>query len=152
MRKYIIPLVLLVAFNINAQILAPIKVEFSSVKKGSQAYEVNIKVTIEKGWHIFSQYSEQEDGLGPLPTLISFQDNKALTFKDEVKEKGKLIEKYEDVFEVNTKYYEGSVTFVQTVQNKTDKPIKLRGTITYMACKDGQCLTPQEIKFEVFLN
>jgi len=142
MKKYLILIMLLVTFSSYSQILDPVKLEVLSLKKEGNNYEVHINVKIDKWWHIFSQKSEQEDGLGPNPTSIVFENNKTVILKGNIKEKGKLIEKFEEVFEVNTKYYENTVVFVQSVQKKTDKPVTLKGTITYMACKDELCLTP----------
>ena len=140
---------LLFSLSLNAQILNPVKLRFSSTKADKNTYEIYLKADIQKGWHIFSQ--NMDEG-GPLPTSIVFKKNDNIIIQGKTKEIGKLQEKYEDVFMVNTKYYYNNVDFVQLVKKKTDKPVKLEGTITYMACKNEQCLAPQDIEFEVILN
>jgi len=134
---------------VKAQILEPVKISWSSNKIDKNSYEIHLKAEIDKNWHVFSQ--NMEEG-GPLPTLIEFNKNNNVTLQGRTKEVGKLREKYEEIFMVNTKYYYNTVDFVQLVKKKTDKPVKLEGTITYMACKEEQCLTPQEVEFEVVLN
>ncbi|HEX9826074.1 MAG TPA: protein-disulfide reductase DsbD domain-containing protein [Flavobacteriaceae bacterium] len=152
MKKIIFIIGVLYVQSISAQILKPVKLSFSSNKIDSNIYEVHLKAQVDTGWHIFSQYSEQDDGIGPLPTSITFKQNDMVAIQGKPKEVGELQEKFEEVFEVNTKCYYNEVVFVQKVKTKTNKPVILEGTITYMACKDEQCLTPQEVEFEVVLN
>lgn len=137
------------SITVSSQIIEPVTLQFSSVKKNKNTYEIHVKANIQKGWHIFSQST---DTGGSLPTNISFKKNKMIIVNGNLKEVGVLKEKYEDVFEVNTKYYYNIVDFVQLVKTKTNAPVKLEGTIMYMACKDEQCLTPQEVEFEIMLN
>ncbi|MGS2741850.1 protein-disulfide reductase DsbD domain-containing protein [Sinomicrobium sp. M5D2P17] len=137
------------AAMVSAQGLDPVEWKFASKKLDDKTYEVRISAEMEYPWHIYSQHTE--DG-GPLPTEIVFTDHPAVALEGEVKEEGSLMEKYEEVFMVDTRYYEGAVDFVQTVKVKKDTPQVLEGNVTFMACTDEQCLTPQQIRFNVRLN
>ena len=54
-------------------------------------------------------------------------------------------------FNMELKYFEGTVTFVQRVKLKGDKA-KLVGYVEYMACSGGQCIPPAEEEFEFELT
>lgn len=137
------------AMIISAQGLSPVEWKFTSKKLDNQTYEARISAEMEYPWHIYSQYTE--DG-GPLPTTITFRENPVIELKGEPTEKGSLVEKYEEIFMMDTRYYEGIVDFVQRVKLLKDIPQNLQGSVTFMACTDEQCLTPQEVEFDIRLN
>ena len=56
-----------------------------------------------------------------------------------------------EAFNMELKYFEGTVTFVQRVKLKGDKA-KLVGYVEYMACSGGQCIPPAEEEFEFELT
>ncbi|MGS2763805.1 protein-disulfide reductase DsbD domain-containing protein [Sinomicrobium sp. M5D2P9] len=149
--RYILVMVLLLSLRMEAQSGDPVEWEFSTKAVDKDTYEVYMTANMEHPWHIYSQY--MEDG-GPVPTTITFTENPAIQLIGEAKEDGIPIEKYEDVFMLDTRYYEGVVHFVQTVKVKTGTktPVIVKGTVLFMACSDEQCLTPQERKFKVTLD
>ncbi|MBC9795123.1 protein-disulfide reductase DsbD domain-containing protein [Sinomicrobium weinanense] len=150
-QLYILSVFLFAAITASSQGLDPVEWRFTSKKLDNQTYEVRISAEMEYPWHIYSQYTE--DG-GPVPTTIAFKGNPGVKFEGDPKEEGSLIEKYEEVFMVDTRYFEGMVDFVQVVQleNGSDRPVTLEGSVTFMACTDQQCLLPQEVEFNVKLN
>ncbi|WP_418501827.1 protein-disulfide reductase DsbD domain-containing protein [Flagellimonas sp.] len=149
--RYILSLLLLSTLRMVAQNEDPVEWEFSAKAVDKDTYEVIMTASMEHPWHIYSQY--MEDG-GPVPTTITFTENPAIQLVGEAKEDGIPIEKYEDVFMLDTRYYEGVVHFVQTVKvnANTETPVTLEGTVLFMACSEEQCLTPQEREFKVTLN
>lgn len=149
--RYILFMTLLFSLRMTAQSMDPVEWEFSTNTVGKDTYEVIMTATMEHPWHIYSQF--MEDG-GPVPTEITFKANPVIALIGDVKEDGLPIEKYEDVFMLDTRYYEGVVHFVQTVKvnANTETPITLEGTVLFMACSEEQCLTPQEREFKVTLN
>ena len=54
-------------------------------------------------------------------------------------------------FNMELKYFEGTVTFVQRVKLKGAKA-KLVGYVEYMSCSGGQCIPPAEEEFEFELT
>lgn len=151
MRKYICLWCMMCccAMMVSAQGNDPVAWEFSSRKIADQRYEVHISALVEYPWRIYSQHTDEG---GPLPTVIAFEDNKAVKLQGMVEEEGSLIEKYEEIFMVNARYYQGKVDFVQQVKVDEEIPQHLAGSVTFMACSDAQCLTPQEIRFKVRLH
>lgn len=147
MKKVLLTCIgLITGFALSAQILEPVKLSYGAKKISEGTYEVTITASIQDGWHIYSQTTP--DG-GPLPTTISFNDNPAVILQDDIKEKGQLEKKYEEVFGVDVKYYSDKVDFVQTVKLNNAFAANLSGTIEYMACDDERCLPPEEVEFRI---
>ena len=145
MKKLIF--ILLSAFIINAsfgQILNPVKFNYSIVKKSKNQYEVHIRTAVDAKWHIYSIYNP--DG-GAQATALTFSNAKSV---GKPKESGKMKTIFEKEFNVNQKYFEQNVDFIQTV--KVEPGIKkVSGTIEYMVCNDRQCLPPKTVAFEIAL-
>ena len=145
MRKLIFTLTTVFFLSASyAQILNPVKFNYSAVKKGNNLYEVHIKTLLEPKWHIYS--IKNPDG-GAEPTVIRVTDGKAIGAPKEI---GKLKSVYDKEFQVNQKYFENSVDFVQMIKlNPGSK--KIGGNIVYMVCNDKQCLPPKDVEFKIKL-
>ncbi|MEO6455688.1 MAG: protein-disulfide reductase DsbD domain-containing protein [Ginsengibacter sp.] len=126
-----------------AQILNPVRFDYSVVKKGNNLYEVHIKTVLQPKWHIYS--IKNPEG-GADPTKIKVNEGNSV---GGVKEKGKLKTQFEKEFKVNQKFYEDAVDFVQLV--KLNSGDKITGNISYMVCNDKQCLPPKEVEFKIKL-
>lgn len=126
------------------QILNPVKFSYAAVKKSNNQYEVHIKTSVEPRWHIYSIYNP--DG-GAQATALAFTNGKAV---GKTKETGKLKTIFEKEFNVNQKYFETNVDFVQTVKVEPGAK-KVTGTIEYMVCNDKQCLPPKTVAFDIAL-
>ncbi|MDQ6845120.1 MAG: sugar transporter [Bacteroidota bacterium] len=143
MKKITFTLVLAVIIQYSfSQILNPVTFSYATVKKGNNQYEVHIKTSVDPKWHIYS-ISNPEGGA--LATTISF--NNAVKV-GQVKETGKLKTTFEKEFNVNQKFFENKVDFVQLVKLLPGNK-KITGSIEYMACNDRQCLPPKKIPFEI---
>lgn len=123
--------------------------QFNAKKLADKTYEIKLIASIKTPWHIYS--TTQPEG-GPLPTMFTFAKNPLLTVDGDVKEEGKLVTHYEEVFEIDTKYFENKVEFVQKVRLKSNAKTKVTGTVQYMACTSKECLPPAEVPFSVSLN
>jgi DsbC/DsbD-like thiol-disulfide interchange protein len=121
----------------------PVKWEFTSKKVNATTYEVIAKATIEKGWHVYAQ----EAGEGPIPTTFKFAKNPLVATTGKVKEVGKMHKAFDKNFDSELKYYENTVSFVQTVTVKGKAATKLKGSVEFMVCDDHQCLPPTEVEF-----
>ena len=142
MKKLAILIIFLLTIHLSfAQILKPVKFDYSIVKKGSDLYEIHIKTRIEPHWHVYSV--NNPDG-GAQATVIKIKEGKVI---GKVHEQGKIVSIHDAQFNVNQKYFENSVDFVETVKIKGLKTIS--GTIEYMVCNDHQCLPPKEVEFKI---
>ena len=143
MKKIFFTLITLFVLLVSyAQILNPVTFNYSVVKKGNDLYEVHVKAMIQPKWHIYSV--NNPDG-GAQATEIKINDGKVV---GTVKENGKLKTMFEKEFNVNQKYFESSVDFVQLIKLKPGNK-KISGTVNYMVCNDRQCLPPKEVEFKI---
>ena len=143
MRKSTLLIALLFLLNASfAQILNPVKFNYSLVKKGKDTYELHIKTVLDPKWHIYS-VSNPEGGAES--TAVKIKEGTAV---GKVKEVGKLKIYFDNNFKVDQRYFEGSVDFVQLVKLKPGSK-KVEGSIYYMVCNDSKCLPPKEIEFKV---
>ena len=125
-----------------SQILNPVSFTYNTIKKGGNQYEVHIKTSVDPKWHI---YSVSNPVGGALPTSVSFANASKI---GKAKEIGTMKTTFEKEFNVNQKFYESTVEFVQLVKLLPGNK-KISGTIEYMACNDRQCLPPKKTSFEI---
>ncbi len=122
---------------------------FESKKLTDKKYEVKLVATMQQPWHIYS--ITQPEG-GPLPTKITFSKNPLAFTEGAIREVGKMEKHYEEVFEIDTKFFSNKVEFVQIVNVKGSAKTNLTGKVEFMACTNEQCLPPQEIPFSIALK
>ena len=150
MKKLLYFLLLFTVFNttLNGQILEPVKWSTTVEKISDSDFDLVIKASIDKGWHLYAQ-SIPDDG--PIPTTFSFQQQEDIfqLVGNPTEEKG--VEDFDKVFEMNIKYFENSATFKQRIRVLTSNNIEIVGTVEFMVCDDMRCLPPteEEIKFSV---
>lgn len=123
--------------------------KFESKKLADKKYEVKLVALVKNPWHIYSTTTPEG---GPLPTKISFTKNPLTSLEGSVKEVGKLESHFEEVFEVDTKYFNNKVEFVQVVNLKGNAKTNLAGTVEFMACNDKECLPPKAVPFSIALK
>jgi len=149
MKKSILLLSLILCFANLVRAQSPYTWSFSAKKIADKTFEIHCVAEVSPPWHTYSQFTP--DG-GPLPTKFEFAKNPLYSLVGPAKENGKLVTKHEEVFDVDVKYFEGKVDFVQTVKMKGTAKTNLMGTVTFMVCNDEQCLPPTTQKFSVALN
>ena len=131
-------------FTSNAQ--EPVRWQYTLSQKGPKTYEIKAVATLQEGWHI---YSTTTPAGGPAPTRFQFTKNPLLLLKGTVQERGQKIKKYEDVFDVDTEYYNHKVSFVQAFERKANAKTSISGTVTYMVCSEERCLPPTTQSFRL---
>jgi len=134
---------LLLASCIYAQIQEPVK--FSSKFKTLSDTEAEITFTgsIENGWHV---YSVNLPSGGPISATFNTDKIDGVKLVGKLTPASKEISKYDKIFEMNLKYFEHSVVFVQKI--KFTKPVyNIKGYLEYGACDDENCLPPTQVSF-----
>ena len=114
---------------------------------GNNEYNLKITCTLDKDWHVFSQFTD--DG-GPLPTRFIFKNNKDIQLIGGVKEVGNLHKKFDELFGVNVSSFDNQVTFVQKVKVSNPKAI-FEGEFDGQVCKDEEgCMPfgPEKLAFK----
>ncbi|RAR49030.1 protein-disulfide reductase DsbD family protein [Flavobacterium lacus] len=129
----------------QAQILDPVKWKTSIEQKSDTEFLLKFDATIQKDWHIFSQFTP--DG-GSLPSVFIYEDSKNNYQLIGKTTESKYKKVYSDVFEVDEYMFENSAQFQQLVKvtNPALKSIKVE--VEYQACLE-QCI--QQFKNFEFL-
>jgi len=138
-------LFVLVLFTIQsfAQILEPVKWSFDSKQDGDKV-QLIFKATMDKGWHLYD--TNLPEG-GPVPTSFHFNDNSNVEFVGEMTTNPQPIDKFDDTFQMELRYFETKAEFIQTVKLKTNEPVTIDGYLEFMCCNDETCLPPSEVEF-----
>jgi len=122
----------------QSKILEPVKWKFTAEKTGSKKYDLFFKAHIDKGYHLYSLTIPEN---GPLPTEFSFETSENYKLIGKPVEVTKPIEQYDDVFEMNIKFFEDEAVFKQSIEltsNNNDIPVI--GEIAYMTCNETGCV------------
>ncbi len=99
---------------------------------------------IEKGWHLYSQFTP--DG-GPLPLEIIFKNQKGnFDLVGKAKE-GKTTTAYNDVFKVNETFFVKSAQIQQEITIKNPKISNVEVVLNYQVCKDACVNLEKKFRF-----
>jgi Disulphide bond corrector protein DsbC len=150
MKKIILAaLVLIFAIGAKAQIENPVKWAYTAKKISADTYELHFTATIGPKWHLYSQ--DIPEG-GAVPTSITLDKNPLVKADGKVTEIGKLEKVFDKNFNMNLKFYQSKVDFVQKVKVKASISTIAKGKITYMVCNDQKCLPPKDVTFAIKIN
>ncbi len=130
-------------------ILEPVKWSLEVQQETDGAYTLALKANIDKGWYIYSQFIEEEDG--PEPTSVEFDEDPNVEVLGKTEEvSDHKVSGFDKVFQMNVTKYKGDVTFLQKIKvEDADKPVN--GLVYFMTCDDSRCLPPTEVPFKVTL-
>jgi hypothetical protein len=119
---------------------------WSAKKIADRTYEVHMTATIGGDFHL---YAQDAGGEGPIATSFVFSKSPLFTLDGVVKENGKVVQKYEDAWKHNVRYYERTVDFIQIVKLKSNVKTSLAGKVEFMVCNDHECLPPADVDIKV---
>lgn len=128
----------------EAQMIAPVK--FTSTLKTSSSAEAEIVFTgkIQPGWHVYSTGLGAD---GPISATFNVNKMDGAVAVGKLQARGHEISKFDNLFEMKLRYFEGNVTFVQKIKfTKPDYHIDVY--VEYGACSDQNCLPPSEATFK----
>ena len=116
----------------NSQVLKPVKWQITFKKVSEGVYDIICKATIESGWHLYDTKLPEN---GPQPTVFIMDEDESsdIELVGEFKATTEAKVEKSEAFNMELKYFEETVTFVQRVKLKKDTG-KLVGTVEYMAC------------------
>ena len=143
-RIMTLALLAIIALMSHAQMLDPVK--FTSQLKTGNTAEAEIIFTgkIDKGWHV---YSTGLGANGPISATFNVNKLDGVQLVGKLKAVGHEIANFDKLFEMNLRYFENSVKFVQKV--KFTKPAyTIDAYLEYGACNDESCLPPSSVDFK----
>ena len=145
MKKIILSLLLsFISLTIFAQIQNPVKWTYSVENNGKEEATLVIKASIDKGWHLYSQFIGEG---GPVPTSFRFDKSNNYTLVGKVNEIPKAKPIFDEIFGMQVAWFESSATFKQKIKVSSNKDFKINGELEFMVCDDKQCLPPEEVEF-----
>ena len=135
---------LLIGLSIFAQMVNP--VHFTSQLKTLEGNEAEIvfSASIDAGWHV---YSTQLGSDGPISASFNVVKMEGVELVGKLQAKGREIKQYDKLFEMELRYFEQAVTFIQKI--RFVKPVyDIDCYLEYGACNNESCLPPSEVAFK----
>jgi thiol:disulfide interchange protein len=127
---------LLVGFTAFSQLQEPVKWSFMANRINDTIAELQFVAKINPTWHLYSL--EVPPG-GPRPTIFTIDKPNGFQLIGKVKE-SKPFEEYDEMFEMNVKYFQMLSTFTQKIKIQSNKPVKVTGEVEFQACDNKSCI------------
>lgn len=141
-----IPILFLFFFSSSIGAQSPVQWSYEAIKVTETEYNLVFTAQVDKGWFIYSQYLESDEG--PIPTSFDFEENPNLELVGEIQEDGHKKEGFDEIFGMNLIKFDGKVQFTQRIKLK-DKVSEIVGSLEFMTCDDERCLPPTTVDFEI---
>jgi hypothetical protein len=120
--------------------------EFDSRQNG---VELIFIAEIEENWHLYDTYLPEG---GPIATQVVFEDSTLFEFVGELEKEPQPVEKYDEIFMMNLRFFSNEATLTQKIRLKSDAPVEISGYVLFMGCDDEMCLPPNEAEFAFNFN
>lgn len=143
-KLFTMMLVLFSMLTMQAQIQEPVK--FKSALTNVKGAEAEIVFTghIDAGWHVYS--TNLGEG-GPISATFHAAKMQGVELVGKLTPRGKEVSKYDQMFDMKLRFFEGTVQFVQKV--KFTKPAyTIDCYLEYGACNDQNCMPPTQVTFK----
>lgn len=134
---------MLIFLQLNAQILEPVVFKTELKKLSDTEAEVVFTATIESGWHVYSTDLAE----GPVSATFNAEKMEGVELVGKLTPRGKEVDKFDNIFEINVRYFEKTGQFVQKLKLSGGN-YTLEGYLEYGACNDETCLPPTEVPFK----
>jgi thiol:disulfide interchange protein DsbD len=119
----------------NAQqgIIEPVSWESKVEKISETEYNIVLKGFIDKGWHVFSQFTSDE---GSLPSVLTFENLKgSFELIGDAKE-SETKKVFSDIFKIEETYFLNEVQFTQRIKLLSEDVNQINVHLEYQVCKD----------------
>ncbi len=144
-RLTYICLLAFIALVTQAQILTPVKWKIKlDDKNGAAEKEILFTATADKGWHLYDMNLPEG---GPISTSFTFETLKGAELVGQPTSSVTPTTVFDEQFQMNLRWYAGSVTFTQKLKVTDAAKFKAEGAVEFMACNDETCLPPDQIDF-----
>jgi thiol:disulfide interchange protein DsbD len=145
MKKALTTLVLLLAvMTVAAQMQDPVHVRSELKKISDTEGELLFSATIDPGWHVYSTGLGDD---GPISATFHADKLEGAKTVGGLKFRGKELKMFDKMFDMELRYFEGSVTFVQKIQF-TQPKYDIKCYVEYGACNDQMCMPPSTVDFD----
>ncbi len=135
---------LCVCLCISGQIFDPVKWDIRLDDPGTPEKAILFTATMDAGWHLYDM--DLPEG-GPVSTSFDFETLTGVELVGKVKASVAPVTVYDDLFEMELRWFGGTVTFSQQIKVTDPAKFKLAGEVVFMACNDETCLPPEREDF-----
>ena len=139
----VLTLILLSVLSARAQFGNPVNFTVSQKQTAPDELTVTFTGKIDKGWHV---YSTNLPAGGPTSATLKTESKTGAEPKGKLTAKGKEVNLFDKVFNMQVRYFENNVTFEQKYTLKGG-PYTVKGFLEYGACNDEECLPPTSVDF-----
>ncbi|MCA0132883.1 protein-disulfide reductase DsbD family protein [Winogradskyella alexanderae] len=138
------------SFQVNSQILEPVKWESKIEKLNDTQYKVILQANIEKGWYIYSQHQQSEDSFAPT-TFFDFtnkENNYTLIGKTS---EPSVPPVFDNIFEEDVVKFKETAVFEQLITTINQDLRQIDVYVEYQTCDDSKCI-PGDFTFNISLD
>ncbi len=144
MKKLMMLTLMLVAAIIVKAQTTPVQFTSQLVTTGYADAEIVFSGTMAPGWHV---YSTELGNDGPISATFNVTKMDGVELIGKLTARGEEINKYDKLFEMQLRYFENKVQFVQKVRFlKSDYTID--AYLEYGSCNDESCMPPAQVEFK----
>ena len=126
-----------------AQVLNPVKWNYSVKEISASEVELIFTAKLDDGWHLYSQYTDPN---GPIALEFTFDESKDYSRVGKVVEP-KSHDEFDEIFKCTVRSFSGKVTFRQKIKRSTAEAFTVKGSLYYQLCNDGSCIAPDDVPF-----
>lgn len=127
-------------------VMANAQVSFTSelVTDGTAEAKIVFTGKIDAGWHV---YSTELGSDGPIQASFNVNSLDGVELVGKLTPEGNEIKKHDNLFDMDLRWFENSVKFVQKVRF-TKNDYKIDAYLEYGACNDQNCLPPAQVEIQ----
>ncbi len=133
-------LLLFVSMQLPAQIMEPVKWKFSL----NENSEVVLDAVVDQGWYIYDMNLPEG---GPESTSFHFEKVAGAELVGKITPAAKAASKYDDMFEMELRYYKNSARFTQKFKVTDPDKFEISGYVHFQTCNNESCLPPADEEF-----
>ena len=122
------------------QIANPVHISSEMKELERDEAELVFTASIDAGWHV---YSTELGNDGPISATFNAVKMEGAELVGKLQARGKEIKQYDKLFDMDVRYFEKAVTFVQKIRF-TKPTYDIDCYVEYGACNDRSCLPPSK--------
>jgi len=139
--------------RLEAQKLEPVKWSFSFDKINETEYVLFFDAQIENGWHVNASVQQASNDASMLSPEIVFNSTESVAYSNFTNEIGEMEVITQSIGSKTVNVYANRVTYnIIAIKKNRTQIAKISGYVSFMACDDKRCLSPQKVPFEFNLN
>ncbi|MFO8001561.1 MAG: cytochrome c biogenesis protein CcdA [Marinilabilia sp.] len=134
---------LLGTLTMHAQVLEPVKWEFSVNELSDTEIEVVAEASIDENWHLYA--ADIPEG-GPIATSLNLAESDKYEINGELRQEPEPDLQHDPNFDMELAWFSDEARLILPVELKGDVS-EIEGYVEFMSCDDEQCLPPDRVDF-----